>query len=348
MKNDQMMIHLLILWMISIFPNVVFSDTYEPDDTWETASVITVNNQSPDQIVTGDFTWIQLHDFSKPDDKDWMIFSGNEGETYKVSVNTTAVMCNPQIYIYACDGESLLEEKDSFQYGRNEFVEFVGGYDGVYYIKIQQKHPEVHGEDTEYEITLNQPIATFTGYLFGYIQPPTPYVKISTSSDTEALSLPNGWFFIPHNAGTYTLEALGTGFEKYEQSITIAEAQSTQITINLTSETNCKDSGFYASTTSGIAPLKVSFTPNFSNPYPCKVDQWFWDFGDNLTSTNQKPEHTFIAPGTYSITMVVSGIGKAYTKVRNDYITVNEKGRERIINNEEESSSNCFISTISF
>jgi len=34
MKNDQMMIHLLILWMISIFPNVVFSDTYEPDDTW--------------------------------------------------------------------------------------------------------------------------------------------------------------------------------------------------------------------------------------------------------------------------------------------------------------------------
>jgi gliding motility-associated-like protein len=38
------------------------------------------------------------------------------------------------------------------------------------------------------------------------------------------------------------------------------------------------------------------------------ITSWLWDFGDGTTSTDQNPDHTYLAPGTYNITLAVTDI----------------------------------------
>ena len=47
-----------------------------------------------------------------------------------------------------------------------------------------------------------------------------------------------------------------------------------------------------------------------------------WNFGDGGTSTIQNPTHTYTAPGTYTVSVTVSGPGGSDTMTRVDYITV--------------------------
>jgi len=56
--------------------------------------------------------------------------------------------------------------------------------------------------------------------------------------------------------------------------------------------------GFNANPTSGVAPLNV----NFTNTGTGTSYQWF--FGDNGTSTNSDPAHTYTSPGTYTVMQV--------------------------------------------
>jgi PKD repeat protein len=46
----------------------------------------------------------------------------------------------------------------------------------------------------------------------------------------------------------------------------------------------------------------ISFTDNSSNI----PTSWFWDFGDGSTSTAQNPEHTYSAPGDYTVCLTAS------------------------------------------
>jgi gliding motility-associated-like protein len=67
---------------------------------------------------------------------------------------------------------------------------------------------------------------------------------------------------------------------------------------------------FSAFPLSGCAPLRVDFT-DATTPIP---DTWNWDFGDPQTnlmnhSTAQNPIHIFQYPGSYGITLNVSGMG---------------------------------------
>lgn len=50
-----------------------------------------------------------------------------------------------------------------------------------------------------------------------------------------------------------------------------------------------------ASITSGCPPLTVNFIP------PNNVDAYFWDFGNNVTSTLALPATTYTEPGTYTV-----------------------------------------------
>lgn len=73
-----------------------------------------------------------------------------------------------------------------------------------------------------------------------------------------------------------------------------------------------------ANVTSGAHPLTVQFTDNSTgNP-----TSWEWDFGDSDMSTVQNPSYTFTRPGTYDITLMVTGAGGSATGTRAAYITV--------------------------
>ncbi|MCV2491114.1 PKD domain-containing protein [Geodermatophilus sp. YIM 151500] len=68
-------------------------------------------------------------------------------------------------------------------------------------------------------------------------------------------------------------------------------------------------SSFDASTTSGTAPLAVSFTDTSTN----SPTSWAWNFGDGNTSTQRNPSHTFQAAGTYTVTLTASNAAGAGT-----------------------------------
>lgn len=63
--------------------------------------------------------------------------------------------------------------------------------------------------------------------------------------------------------------------------------------------------GFTAVPTSGVAPLGVNFTDQFTGT----ITSWEWDFGDGETSTEQNPSHTYQNAGTYTVTLTVNGSG---------------------------------------
>ena len=79
-------------------------------------------------------------------------------------------------------------------------------------------------------------------------------------------------------------------------------------------------------TNNGTSPMPVQFTPiNIEN----EVTDWYWDFGDGNNSSEMNPVHTFFlnngqTSSSYSITLTVSGPGGTYSKVENNFITVNK------------------------
>jgi len=62
---------------------------------------------------------------------------------------------------------------------------------------------------------------------------------------------------------------------------------------------------FSADTTFGVQSLEVSFTDQ-SVPGAHEIVSWFWDFGDDSSSTDQHPVHLYSAPGTYSVSLTVT------------------------------------------
>lgn len=78
---------------------------------------------------------------------------------------------------------------------------------------------------------------------------------------------------------------------------------------------------FYASVTSGSAPITVFFTDN-STGYPNK---FLWNFGDKSsdnTSVLENPQHTYRIPGIFPVTLYASNGKFNNTTVKENYISI--------------------------
>lgn len=75
---------------------------------------------------------------------------------------------------------------------------------------------------------------------------------------------------------------------------------------------------------SGTAPLEVSFTDSSTG----EITSWSWTFGDGGTGAQQHPTYTYDDPGTYTVTLEVSGPGGTDSETKTDYITVTEAGTQ--------------------
>ena len=58
---------------------------------------------------------------------------------------------------------------------------------------------------------------------------------------------------------------------------------------------------FNCNVTNGYIPLTVQFTDLSEN-----ATRWNWDFGDETTSTEKNPEHTYFSEGSYSVNLTAS------------------------------------------
>ncbi len=76
--------------------------------------------------------------------------------------------------------------------------------------------------------------------------------------------------------------------------------------------------GFHATPTSGPAPLAVTFTDTSTN----SPTSWEWDFGDDATSTEQHPSHTYPAPGYYTVSLTATNASGADGETKVNYVTV--------------------------
>jgi PKD repeat protein len=75
---------------------------------------------------------------------------------------------------------------------------------------------------------------------------------------------------------------------------------------------------FAVDETSGNAPLTVTFID-----LSIGATSWNWNFGDETTSTEQNPSHTYIEPGNYSVNLTVTNsVDMSDTLIRENYITV--------------------------
>ncbi len=76
---------------------------------------------------------------------------------------------------------------------------------------------------------------------------------------------------------------------------------------------------FAADNETGPTPLQSTFTPVLSGDTTGVA--YAWDFGDGGTDTVEAPTHTYAAPGTYDVTLTVTGTAGNDTLTRNGYIT---------------------------
>ncbi|MBU0490219.1 MAG: PKD domain-containing protein [Chloroflexi bacterium] len=88
--------------------------------------------------------------------------------------------------------------------------------------------------------------------------------------------------------------------------------------VNLSAVYTPIQAAFTASPTSGVVPLAVQFTDTSTG----SPSGWDWGFGDGGTSIQQHPNHTYTAPGAYTVTLTVSGPGGPDSATQTDYITV--------------------------
>jgi hypothetical protein len=105
-------------------------DTYENDDTYSVAGIITLNDSRP-----------QRHNFHDAGDQDWVTWYGLAGERYTIQVSNVQTDADPVIELYDTDGTTLLKTRDDENAGQDESMDFQCSKAGIYYVKIRQADP---------------------------------------------------------------------------------------------------------------------------------------------------------------------------------------------------------------
>ncbi len=70
-----------------------------------------------------------------------------------------------------------------------------------------------------------------------------------------------------------------------------------------------------------MCPQLVKFTDNSTGT----ITSWSWDFGNGGTSILQNPSIIYTTPGTYNVSLTVTGPGGTNTRTRSSYIQIFDK-----------------------
>jgi len=99
---------------------------------------------------------------------------------------------------------------------------------------------------------------------------------------------------------------------------------------------------FTANNTSGCAPVVVQFTDQSTG----SPTTWYWNLGNNTTSTLQNPSTTYTTAGTYTVTLMVTNASGSSTKTISNIITVSAPPFANFV--ADDSGSTCLPKTINF
>ncbi len=223
-----------ISWMAQI---AIAADKYEPDESRAQANILMLNDQVPAHQNIPGYEWRQFHDFDHQGDQDWVIFYAHDRDTpYTISVTDAGKSCDAVIEIYDAIG-TLVKKTDDRVEEQDERAEWICTQKGYYYAKISQYDPNKYGADTGYTLMLYQPIGTFGAFIKGKVNPVVSKALMTTDGKGEAITLPNGNFFMPHQAGSFTLTASAAGYSPVSMPIAPSEISTLDVTVELAGTT---------------------------------------------------------------------------------------------------------------
>ncbi|HYW95002.1 MAG TPA: PKD domain-containing protein, partial [Bacteroidales bacterium] len=104
--------------------------------------------------------------------------------------------------------------------------------------------------------------------------------------------------FSPEETGTYYF-VLKVGCIDWENNPVAFEVLLDDVSLQESKNVPKPAADFFTDVTSGPAPLTVYFTDLSVN-----ATEWSWDFGDETTSTEQHPSHTYNDSGTFTVRLV--------------------------------------------
>lgn len=210
--------------------------------------------------------------------------------------------------------EDVLPPGVTFLHSKDFLVIDVNGEDWIYFTFRDQ--------DNNDHIAVSRPYiasdAAFSGSpLAGAVPLTVTFTDQSTGDVTAWL-----WDFgdgvtstLQHPTHTYTI----TGTYTISLTVSGPAGGDTEIkTAYVTAGYPTPDAAFSAAPLTGEAPLTVQFTDLSTGA----IVQWDWTFGDGGVSGGRHPEYEYSAPGTYTVSLTVSGPGGSDTETKAAYITV--------------------------
>jgi uncharacterized repeat protein (TIGR01451 family)/CSLREA domain-containing protein len=198
---------------------------------------------------------------------------------------------------------------------------------GVYTVTLTVSNPT--GSDTLTKtnyITVTEPlpVAAFTA------SPVSGTAPLTVTFTDQSTGNPTSWAWAfgdggssmaQHPVYTYTLPGI------YTVTLTVSNTLGidTLTRTNYIAATAAPPVAYFsASPLVGTVPLTVTFT-DLSTGWPTS---WAWDFGDDGSSTEQHPSHTYVETGTFTVTLTVSNTVGSDTMVDENCVTVSEAGQD--------------------
>ncbi len=174
---------------------------------------------------------------------------------------------------------------------------------------------------TEY-ITLEypEPVANFEG------NPTSGTVPLTVNFTDMSTDTVNTWLWVFGDGGTSDVqnpEYIYVNPGIYSVSLTVegpGGVSTMDKTDYITVNEGIIEADFSAEPTTGEAPLMVSFTDLSTSTGT--ITSWDWNFGDDGTSSDQNPEHEYLTPGNFTVSLTVTGEAGSDTEIKTDYILI--------------------------
>lgn len=224
---------LLFLPLIALAKEI----SYEPNNTLEDAVPIDVDWE------------IQEHKFDYAGDEDWLVFYAQKRTLYNIKIDSVAEEVNPALTLFD-ENDVIVGVKHDINFtGKFELLAWEAPTDGFYYIRVSNEEP-IFSANGHYTIEIFLPLEPIKGRVKGEVidqctQKKLGTVKISAKDELVntvnrfKLSHKNGGYSIPLLPGDYTITANFPGYQNTVLPITIEEAKSTPLQIELQPEGGC-------------------------------------------------------------------------------------------------------------
>jgi uncharacterized lipoprotein YddW (UPF0748 family) len=239
---------------------------------------------------------------------------------------------------------SVQDSMDQLIYARNKGADGINIYDwGSEVNEAPESRTTFYNELKKQVFTewVNPPVSEWkvnpkTGIIEGLVSDdgaPVDHAHLVIDDITTATNYSDG-------SGWYAAFDISPGSHKlifsapgYEDIITYASipAPGDIITVNVdfasTSPTPVMKADFHATPILTLVNTDV----NFFDTSKGEPDSWDWDFGDMKVSDLQNPVHVYDLPGTYTVTLSVSGPYGSDIAIREKYIKIQRKTATAIV-----------------